>query len=203
MPVQPDQRQDRAAVLDDLAAADLLDGVGADLLQPGDRVQRDGHPAPAADARRRSSAAGSVLGGRGGCGGVARASWPRSAVSVRSARRARACTSRISATVPSPRMVAPAYRPIAFSWPPSGLTTISSVLMHPVDDQAEPAALGLQHGDDDVAVVPLGRSAPSTSAQAHQRQQLAAQPVDRRAADVLDRRRRACSASEARPARAG
>src|SRR3954453_8602171 len=49
VPVQPDDRQDRAAVLDDLAGADALDGLAAHLLEAGDGVQGDRHPAPAAD----------------------------------------------------------------------------------------------------------------------------------------------------------
>ena len=105
VPVEPDDRQDRAAVLDDLAVADLLDRVGAHLLEAGDRVERDGHPAAAADGGQQHALALGLAGG----GGVRRGlceSW-RSVVSVRSARRASACTSRMSATVPSPRTVAP------------------------------------------------------------------------------------------------
>src|SRR3954471_19730034 len=59
---------------------------------------------------------------------ASRDSW-RSVVSVRSARRASAWTSRMRATAPSPRTVAPEYSPIALSWPPTALTTISSVLI--------------------------------------------------------------------------
>src|SRR5688500_18790576 len=42
MPVEADDREDRAAVLHDLPVADLLHRVGAHLLEPGDRVERDG-----------------------------------------------------------------------------------------------------------------------------------------------------------------
>src|SRR3954464_2097535 len=41
VPVQPDDRQDRAPVLHDLAGADPFHRLAAHLLQPGDRVQRD------------------------------------------------------------------------------------------------------------------------------------------------------------------
>ena len=185
VPVEPDDRQDRAAVLDDLAVADLLDRVGADLLEAGDRVERDGDPPAAADGGQQHPlalglAAAAAL-RRGRC-----ESW-RSAVSVRSARRASACTSRISATVPSPRTVAPEYRPIAFSWPPTRLDDDLLGVDDAVDDQAEPAALGPQHRDDDVAVVPLGGAGRGRRSRRTSGQQLAAQPVDLRAADLLDR----------------
>src|SRR4051812_20269725 len=49
VPVEPDDRQDRAAVLDDLAGADPLDRVAAHLLQAGDGVQRDRDPPAAPD----------------------------------------------------------------------------------------------------------------------------------------------------------
>ncbi len=59
----------------------------------------------------------------------------------------------------------------------------------PVDDQAETAAIGVEHGDE---VVPLG-SRLSCSMPGHQqpvekdqRQQLAAQPVERRVLNPLD-----------------
>ena len=57
--------------------------------------------------------------------------------------------------------------------------------MHAVDDEAEASSLRPQHRDDDVAVVPLGRQ-PQDVGQPHERQQLAAQPVDLRTADLLD-----------------
>src|SRR3954453_6199751 len=44
VPVEPDDRQDRAAVLHDLPGSDPLDGLPADLLKAGDGVQGDRHP---------------------------------------------------------------------------------------------------------------------------------------------------------------
>src|SRR3954466_10300592 len=140
VPVEPDDRQDRAAVLHDLAVADPLHGLGAHLLEAGDGVQRDGDPpAPAARGpqppppRRPPPIAASSIRCRSVSAAAAwaaasRDSW-RSVVSVRSARRASAWTSRMRATAPSPRTVAPEYSPIALSWPPTALTTISSVLI--------------------------------------------------------------------------
>ena len=69
MPVEPDDRQDRAAVLDDLAVADLLDRVGAHLLEPGDGVERDRDPPAAADGREQHP----LPLGLGDCGGLGRA----------------------------------------------------------------------------------------------------------------------------------
>ena len=54
-----------------------------------------------------------------------------------------------------------------------------------VDDEAEAAPLRPQHRDDDVAVVPLGGQAEDVG-EPDQGEQLAAQPVDLRAADLLD-----------------
>src|SRR4051794_21346936 len=48
VPVQPDDRQDRAAVLDDLAGADALDGLAAHLLEAGGGGQGGCPPAPPA-----------------------------------------------------------------------------------------------------------------------------------------------------------
>src|SRR3954471_11533648 len=64
VPVQADDRQDRAAVLHHLARADPLHGLAAHLLEPGDRVQRDRDPTPATD--RRQQHALTVGGGGGG-----------------------------------------------------------------------------------------------------------------------------------------
>src|SRR3954451_6477966 len=67
VPVQPDDRQDPAAVLHDLPGADPLDGLAAPLLQPGDGVQRDRDPAPAADRGQQHPLP--LRGGRGRRGG--------------------------------------------------------------------------------------------------------------------------------------
>src|SRR3712207_3737039 len=68
VPVEPDDRQDRAAVLHDLPVADLLDRLGAHLLEAGGGVQRDGDPAAPADGRPQQPLPlrGAGGGGRGG-----------------------------------------------------------------------------------------------------------------------------------------
>ena len=129
----------------------------------------------------------------------------RATSTITLARWAMPSTSRISATVPSPMMVAPAKAAMPLSCLPSGLTTISSVSLMLVDDQAELAVVGLQ--DDDVdRLVRRVRAARSAIAQlaveVDQRQQVAAQPVDRRAVDA-SRCRRAPARPRGAPARAG
>src|SRR5918993_3160210 len=66
--VQPDDRQDRAAVLHDLPVAHLLHRLRAHLLEAGDRVERDGHPPPAADGPQQHALPVGLL-RRGGVGG--------------------------------------------------------------------------------------------------------------------------------------
>src|SRR3954467_12899618 len=127
VPVEPDDRQDRAAVLHDLAGADPLHGLGAHLLEAGDGC-RGGPPPPPPPPIAASSIRCRSVSAAAAWAAASRDSW-RSVVSVRSARRARAWTSRMRATAPSPRTVAPEYSPIALSWPPTALTTISSVLI--------------------------------------------------------------------------
>src|SRR3954447_8649100 len=63
VPVQPDDRQDGAPVLHDLAGADPFHRLAAHLLQPGDGVQRDGDPPAAADGGQQHPL---TLAGRGG-----------------------------------------------------------------------------------------------------------------------------------------
>ncbi len=197
VPVEAQQRQDRAAVLHDLAVADVLDApprAGARAGSPTTAGSPPGvrrpHRRPARGPRRYRSR---------------RSSSPRRpagrATSAVSARRASACTSRISATRPSPRIVAPEYVPMRLQ--PGGERLDDDLLgaEHAVDDQAEALALGLQHRDEHVAVGALGLDAQHVG-EAHQRQQRAAQPV------APARRRRPRSRCRrgrrrARPARAG
>ena len=86
---------------------------------------------------------------------------------------------------PSPRTVAPEYRPIDLSCAAERLDDDLLGVEHAVDDQAEPPALGAQHRDDDVAVVPVAGQVEHVG-EPDERQQVAAQAVDLRAADLLD-----------------
>src|SRR3954463_6181970 len=183
VPVQADDRQDRAAVLHHLAGADPLDGLAAHLLEPGDRVQRDGDPAPAADGGQQHPL---TLAGRGGGDRTDPALLPLGGLGTQRAagqrldvedQRDRAVTEHGGSGVEPDRLELAAH----------GLDHDLLGVDDPVHDQAEPASLGAEHGDDHVAVVPVGGQAEHVR-EAHQREQLTAQPVDRRAADVLDRR---------------
>ena len=67
-----------------------------------------------------------------------------------------------------------------------------------VDDQAELPVVGLQHDDVDDVVAPrrrAGSTLPSSRFEVDERQQVAAQPVDRRAVDASRCRAPACSPS--------
>src|SRR3954471_189898 len=72
VPVEPDHGQDRAAVLDHLAVADLLHGLDAHLLQAGDGVERDGPAAATADGGQQHPLPVLLAGvrGRGGLAGL-------------------------------------------------------------------------------------------------------------------------------------
>ena len=98
-----------------------------------------------------------LRGARPALGARAR-SWPLDGLGAQ-ARRASAWTSRISATVPSPRIVAPGVEADRLQLAAERLDDDLLGVDDPVDDEAEAASLGLQHGDDHVAVVPVGRRA--------------------------------------------
>ena len=99
------------------------------------------------------------------------------------ARPARLLASRISATRPSPMRVAPAYRLIPRSCLPSGLTTISSVSSMSSTTRPNWRSSACSTAMNVVSCVDL--LAAELLAQVDQRQQRAAQPVDRGALDVL------------------
>src|SRR3954464_14948706 len=69
VPVEPDHGQDRAAVLDHLAVADLLHALDAHLLQAGDGVERDPHAAATADGGQQHPLP-VLVAGQGGRGGL-------------------------------------------------------------------------------------------------------------------------------------
>ena len=70
---------------------------------------------------------------------------------------------------------------------PSGLTTISSVSLTVVDDQAELPVVGLEDDDVHRVVAATWRArACSAACEVDERQQVAAQAVDRRPCDPLD-----------------
>ena len=124
----------------------------------------------------------------------------RSCVSpIMLARCATPSTSRISATLPSPMMLAPANVLMPLSCLLSGFTTISSVSLIFVDDQAELAAVRLQ--DDDIDRLPVALFVPvfrlhvQFVPQVGERQETPAQAINRRAMHEFDFRACACSAS--------
>ena len=93
-------------------------------------------------------------------------------------------TSRINATSPSPMMVAPAKQASPFSCLPSGFTTISSVSLISSTTSPNCRSSALQHHDIDhlrlpVLVRGVRRGQPQFTVQVHQRQQVAAQPINR------------------------
>src|SRR4051812_560876 len=176
---QPYQRKDLAAVLDHLAGAGVLDPGPRKLLEPGDRVQRDRHP-PLAHRGDQQPLAGAGAGarpGRGlhvlplGVGGQMTAPGQRGDVEDQAdlavAQDGRA---RVQADVLEPAVQG--FDPDLFG------------VQHPVDDQAEPPAVGLQ--DHDVDALVAADVEAERPVQPHEGQQLAAQPVDGRARGVLN-----------------
>jgi hypothetical protein len=113
---QAQQRQDLAAVLHYLAPADVLNGGDRELFEAGDRGQRYGDAAALAQSEDQLGLTCWVLVGdqRGSSSAVS--------VLVLSTLELRASDmiSRIRATRPSPRMVAPAYSGIRLSCTVSG-----------------------------------------------------------------------------------
>ena len=101
---QPQHGHDLSAVLHDLARPGPLDLLRRELLEAGDHVQRHRDPvaAGADDEQPLGLAARRGLPARFGGGAV------RTASRLTCERRATAWTSRMSATRPSPRIVAPA-----------------------------------------------------------------------------------------------
>ena len=183
VPVEPDDRQDRAAVLDDLAVADLLHRVGAHLLEAGDGVERDGHAPAAADGGQQHALPLGLAGG----GGVRRGLLRVLAVGGLGAQ----CPAGQGLHVEDERDGAVAE---------DGRAGVEADRLHlaadrldddllgvddAVDDEAEATPLGPQHGDDHVAVVPLGGEAEDVG-EPDEGEQLAAEAVDLRAADLLD-----------------
>ena len=84
-------------------------------------------------------------------------------------------------------IVAPAYIETDASRRLSGLTTISCGVDDLVDEHAELAVVGLEHGERE-PVDARRRDSPSTLAQVDEREQLAAQAVHRRVVEHLDAR---------------
>src|SRR5215207_7329683 len=184
VPVEPDHRQDRAAVLHDLPVAHLLHRLGTHLLEAGDRVERDGHAPPAADGRQQHPLPVGLAGRGGVRSGLLRV-LPLVGLGAQGAAGQRldvedqgdcAVTEDGGARVEADRL----------HLATDGLDDDLLGVDDPVHDQAETPALGPQHRDDHVAVVPFGGQAQHVG-EPDEGEQLAPEPVDLRAADLLDR----------------
>ena len=127
--IDEDQRHQRAAILNEVAAVRVLDLAGVELLEPGDQRQRHGLRLRRSGAEQQHGDALVARRAAAGAGiGLSRRAEPSTAEPIAPAM---PFGSRIMITEPSPRMVLPENMVMSRSILDIGFTTISSVWKTP------------------------------------------------------------------------